>query len=919
MKRPEGIFSMLMTIRLLMILMVALSAATKADAFNRDSPSFIPAPLVVLTPVCAGAAGSEHCRVLKAVADGARTGALAAIEGRDMFVFSRKQAGAALARYGLPAPCAQDLKCALKNVSRMNAGYVLTGTVTAAGSSRLRSWKIALQLYRAGNGKLISESDTLDVRAIDVPEAVQSLAESLVRRAAEPELFNRRSQDPAKASAEDGLVTFEAPEGGIVRVDGQLACVRTPCARRIAKGEHEAMFEQENFTPTTVKLMAEKGATVKTKLPVDTILPRLAVLVPEWLPCAVAPPSQRFDRCYALGALVQEAEKGARAALAARDGVIIGSSSVEFEFNRRGVIASCSDRKSCALETARLIGADYVLSGDVTGAKSGALIAALELRDVKTGKLLLNRSKRIDPRVDYGEGGGMTRLAQTLITEALELKPVAERFPLKTGSHTGRVQVRFESSGPEMGALVSVDGRLVCRNSCAPFVESGEHRAVFEQLRFEPASVEFVAAPNTRVQGILTPDFGWIEVSTDPEYVGLSVAVDDGRKSWARAPKGVQWREVDAGEVEVAVADACFLPTPQRVTVKAGERRHLNIPLKQRLVPLEVHAIDEHGKAVIVPVKLDGREVGTSGTRLEVPLCYFYALGQPDGILRHSRIVSVPFKEDIFSTTVVLKEEMTVVTASAVPVPPEGSMASLPGGTFTMSEDNRVVTVAPFLLDVTEVTVQDFKACVREEHCSEPERERDHGWDPLFHNKGFMGSGPPPKPGTGCNHGAPGKEHHPVNCVTWDQASDYCAWKKKRLPTEEEWEWAARAREWEKSQTQSKPSGITYCNGDGWESTAKGARGFRYTCRVGAYPAGDSPQGIKDLEGNVSEWTSSIETSDHAKDKEKARRKKVRYRESRVVRGSYWKPVSESQSERRWEMPTESYITLGFRCAQTTP
>ena len=92
----------------------------------------------------------------------------------------------------------------------------------------------------------------------------------------------------------------------------------------------------------------------------------------------------------------------------------------------------------------------------------------------------------------------------------------------------------------------------------------------------------------------------------------------------------------------------------------------------------------------------------------------------------------------------------------------------------------------------------------------------------------------------------PGFEHHPAVEVSWFGARDYCAWKERRLPTEAEWEKAARGTD-----------GRYFPWGNRWRSDLANAE-YRIgdTTEVGSYPQGASPYGCFDMAGNVFEWTS---------------------------------------------------------------
>ncbi len=155
-------------------------------------------------------------------------------------------------------------------------------------------------------------------------------------------------------------------------------------------------------------------------------------------------------------------------------------------------------------------------------------------------------------------------------------------------------------------------------------------------------------------------------------------------------------------------------------------------------------------------------------------------------------------------------------------------MALVPGGAYTMSPPRRDVTVSPFCMDRSETTADEYAACVKAGKCTA---------DNL-------------KCAAQATYEAPGMGNHPVVCVDFEQAVTYCKAQNKRLASDEEWEWAARggpaahAYPW----GDEKPNGKACWSGD---TPLVG------TCAVGASPAGDSPQGIHDLAGNVFEWTTS--------------------------------------------------------------
>jgi formylglycine-generating enzyme required for sulfatase activity len=228
---------------------------------------------------------------------------------------------------------------------------------------------------------------------------------------------------------------------------------------------------------------------------------------------------------------------------------------------------------------------------------------------------------------------------------------------------------------------------------------------------------------------------------------------------------------------------------------------------------------------------------------------------------------------------------------------PEG-MVPLGGGTFTMGATETTVTVQPFLLDVTAVTAGAYEGCVKAGKCSTEKLDgsADAPEDPRV--AAAQRPGLPADPY--CNWSKTDRASHPMNCVDHGQASAYCEWAKKRLPTEEEREWAARGAEKGTKHPwgNGEPADQLCWNGGSVQRYAKRLG----TCAVASFPAGDSPQGLKDLAGNVWEWTSSG------------------WWLSRVVRGGSWStddPSTFAASNGDKVGAGNRSNVIGFRCART--
>ncbi|PRQ05319.1 Serine/threonine-protein kinase pkn1 [Enhygromyxa salina] len=143
------------------------------------------------------------------------------------------------------------------------------------------------------------------------------------------------------------------------------------------------------------------------------------------------------------------------------------------------------------------------------------------------------------------------------------------------------------------------------------------------------------------------------------------------------------------------------------------------------------------------------------------------------------------------------------------------------------------VTVSPFFIDIHEATVESYEDCVDDGACGETPDEPD------------------------CNATRNDRDDHPINCVSWDNAAAYCAWRGLRLPTEAEWERAARGDELRLYPWGDDPPSCELAVVDG-----EGCGGSS-TQPVGSLREGDSPFRVADMAGNVSEWVSDYYDADY--------------------------------------------------------
>jgi formylglycine-generating enzyme len=222
-------------------------------------------------------------------------------------------------------------------------------------------------------------------------------------------------------------------------------------------------------------------------------------------------------------------------------------------------------------------------------------------------------------------------------------------------------------------------------------------------------------------------------------------------------------------------------------------------------------------------------------------------------------------------------------------------MLHVPGGRFLMGSSNprapanerpqRTVSVAPFWVDRTEVTVSAYRACVDAHACSRPERNS-----------------------ATCTYDA-GDGDLPISCVHWRDADAYCRFAGKRLPGEVEWEYAAHgnlpvAFPW---------GGASSCaNAITLISDASGRSCANRPVRVGSHPSGASVFGVQDMAGNVEEWTADWYAESLGAGPA------PRTGAAHVLRGGGWlSPPSLSRTTaRNWGSAVEAGPNVGFRCAR---
>lgn len=231
---------------------------------------------------------------------------------------------------------------------------------------------------------------------------------------------------------------------------------------------------------------------------------------------------------------------------------------------------------------------------------------------------------------------------------------------------------------------------------------------------------------------------------------------------------------------------------------------------------------------------------------------------------------------------------------------PMGTLDEFEGGQPDEEPFHRV-TLDAYWIDQTEVTRDMYARCAQAGNCPQP----------------------PPAAGADGDH--------PVTGIPWDGARLYCTWAGRRLPTEAEWERAARGEDgrrypwgWIGAAESGRGVNLNYCDSNCPFQYADETvdDGYARTAPVGSFPQGASPAGALDMAGNVWEWTADWYAADYYEESPEENPLGPARGRWRAIRGGSWVEsayegivLSSRASNRAYLDPSRGQPDLGFRCA----
>ena len=553
--------------------------------------------------------------------------------------------------------------------------------------------------------------------------------------------------------------------------------------------------------------------------------------------------------------------------------------------------------KQCQIPLGQALAADTILNGSVT-LFMGRYTLTVELIDLAKEATVKGANS------NFKSTPGLRDALDDVISEIVGKRKASafksESYQEKdegwdVGGGGGEFILKLESE--PTGAIVMLDGNLLCQSTpCSKMVSGGKHKLVMQKERFVKKQEQITIKSDKRINLKLTPNYGWVTINSDPS--GMEVTIDG--RSEGETP--INKKELSPGAHKIMIGDSCYYKSGEKIAIKRGKERKISKNLKQRQAAIKAVATDEKGNALRGTLIVDGEDYGRVPGTHKVPLC--------------SKKAEIKTEKGSFSKELDLKEKKVFRIVAKIKSG-EAGMVTIPAGSFKMGcvpsdskcqkdeKPRHSVYLDSFQIDKIEVTVSQYKKCVDAGECKAAKTTTDK-WAKYY------------------NWNKSGRENHPINGVDWNDATNYCKWKGKRLPTEAEWEKAARggtdsAYYWGNSSTNQ----CGYANGADESAKREFSDWTVSSCDdgyIGTSPAKSfkpNDYGLYDMTGNVYEWCSDWYGESYYKDSPSKNPTGATSGSSRVLRGGSWGYDSRllRASHRYCSYPDGGYYVCGFRCA----
>ena len=323
------------------------------------------------------------------------------------------------------------------------------------------------------------------------------------------------------------------------------------------------------------------------------------------------------------------------------------------------------------------------------------------------------------------------------------------------------------------------------------------------------------------------------------------------------------------------------------------------------LIQATTTATATRAAATVTPETSAGAQADVAATAIEQPT------EQPTATLTPAPTATetpVPTSTPAFSAGDTMVAESDGKTIIYVPAGEflQGSLPSDPEAR-AVEMPQRTVFLDAFWIDRTETTTAQYQKCVQAGACPPPQDTSSRQRSTYFGNTEFA--------------------QYPVIWVSWNMADAYCRWVQRRLPTEAEWEKAARGTDgrlfpWGNQLPTSNMANICDANCPYEWADRSLNDGYWDTAPAEAFPAGASPYGALNMAGNVWEWVDDVYDPDYYQYAPQTNPTGPETIGMHILRGGSWQNtwafVRTTTRDRETRFP-ENLYNVGFRCAQSTP